>query len=179
MIGLSPLPTSHPKIFQHLLVRTSTTSYCRFILDMGRSPGFTSAARNLFALFRLAFATGTSLKDLALLRTSNSLAHYAKGTLSSRSRPKSGGLQLIVGIRFQVLLTPLPGCFSPFPHGTIPLSVTREYLALPDGPGRFLQDFSCPAVLGRIHHEVYIISPTGLSPSADRLSRLFGYDIDF
>ena len=84
MIGLSPLPTSHPKIFQHLLVRTSTTSYCRFILDMGRSPGFTSAARNLFALFRLAFATGTSLKDLALLRTSNSLAHYAKGTLSSR-----------------------------------------------------------------------------------------------
>jgi hypothetical protein len=84
LIGLSPLPTSHPKIFQHLLVRTSTTSYCRFILDMGRSPGFTSAARNLFALFRLAFATGTSLKDLASLRTSNSLAHYAKGTLSSR-----------------------------------------------------------------------------------------------
>ena len=84
MIGLSPLPTSHPKAFQRLLVRTSTTSYCRFILDMGRSPGFTSAARNFIALFRLAFATGTNLKFLALLRTSNSLAHYAKGTLSSR-----------------------------------------------------------------------------------------------
>ena len=86
MIGLSPLPTPHPKIFQHLLVRTSTTSYCRFILDMGRSPGFTSAARNWFALFRLAFATVTPLKGLALLRTSNSLAHYAKGTLSSVNR---------------------------------------------------------------------------------------------
>ena len=30
--------------------------------------------------------------------------------------------------------TPLPGFFSPFPHGTCSLSVTREYLALRDGP---------------------------------------------
>ena len=27
------------------------------------------------------------------------------------------------------------------------LSVSREYLALPDGPGRFAQDSSCPALL--------------------------------
>ena len=38
-------------------------------------------------------------------------------------------------------------CFSPFPHGTGPLSVSREYLALPDGPGGFTQDSSCPALL--------------------------------
>ena len=38
--------------------------------------------------------------------------------------------------------------FSPFPHGTSPLSVTEEYLALGGGPPRFLQDFTCPAVLG-------------------------------
>ena len=38
-------------------------------------------------------------------------------------------------------------CFSPFPHGTGPLSVSREYLALPDGPGWFTQDSSCPALL--------------------------------
>ena len=38
-------------------------------------------------------------------------------------------------------------CFSPFPHGTGTLSVSREYLALPDGPGRFTQDYSCPALL--------------------------------
>ena len=42
---------------------------------------------------------------------------------------------------------PSSGCFSPFPHGTGPLSVSREYLALPDGPGRFAQDYSCPALL--------------------------------
>ena len=43
-------------------------------------------------------------------------------------------------------------CFSPFPHGTGTLStgtlsVSREYLALPDGPGGFAQDYSCPALL--------------------------------
>jgi hypothetical protein len=43
---------------------------------------------------------------------------------------------------------PSPGFFSPFPHGTGSLSVTSEYLALPDGPGKFMQDFSCPALLG-------------------------------
>ena len=42
---------------------------------------------------------------------------------------------------------PSPGCFSPFPHGTRTLSVSREYLALPDGPGRFTQDYTCPALL--------------------------------
>ena len=45
------------------------------------------------------------------------------------------------------LSLPSSGCFSPFPHGTGPLSVSREYLALPDGPGGFAQDFSCPALL--------------------------------
>ena len=30
---------------------------------------------------------------------------------------------------------PYAGFFSPFPHGTSALSVSCEYLALPDGPG--------------------------------------------
>ena len=37
--------------------------------------------------------------------------------------------------------------FSPFPYGTGSLSVSEEYLALPDGAGRFTQDFSGPALL--------------------------------
>ena len=45
------------------------------------------------------------------------------------------------------LSLPSSGCFSPFPHGTRSLSVSREYLALPDGPGGFAQDSSCPALL--------------------------------
>ena len=41
-IGISPLTTPHPLIFQHQSVRTSTWCYPSFILDMVRSPGFGS-----------------------------------------------------------------------------------------------------------------------------------------
>ena len=65
---------------------------------------------------------------------------------------------------------PSSGCFSPFPHGTRALSVSREYLALPDGPGGFAQDSSCPALL-RI--PLGLASRTGFSPSVTELSRTF------
>ena len=48
---------------------------------------------------------------------------------------------------FRIYCTPLPGFFSPFPHGTGSLSVDVEYLALEDGPPMFRQDFTCPALL--------------------------------
>ena len=49
----------------------------------------------------------------------DSPAHSSIGTPSGLN-----ALRLIVGIRFQSLFTPLPGFFSPFPHGTGALSVT-------------------------------------------------------
>src|ERR671916_2269251 len=48
---------------------------------------------------------------------------------------------------FRYFFTPLPGCFSPFPHGTSSLSVVEEYLALRGGPRGFRPGFPCPAVL--------------------------------
>ena len=48
---------------------------------------------------------------------------------------------------FRIYFTPLPGFFSPFPHGTGSLSVDHEYLALEDGPPIFRQDVTCPALL--------------------------------
>ena len=48
---------------------------------------------------------------------------------------------------FRICFTPLPGFFSPFPHGTGSLSVDDEYLALEDGPPFFRQDSTCPALL--------------------------------
>ena len=48
---------------------------------------------------------------------------------------------------FRRCFTPLPGCFSPFPRGTRPLSVTGECLALEGGPPCFPPGFTCPAVL--------------------------------
>ncbi len=73
---------------------------------------------------------------------------------------------------------PCSGYFSPFPHGTSSLSVSEEYLALPDGSGRFRQDFTCPALL-RILLGIIIISHTGLSPSLVLLSSRFRYNYKF
>ena len=57
-----------------------------------------------------------------------------------------------------------PGVLFTFPHGTGSLSVTREYLALRDGPRGFQRGFTCPAVL-RILNGENQVSSTGLSPS--------------
>ena len=48
--------------------------------------------------------------------------------------------------------TPLPGYFSSFPHGTRPLSVIREYLGLPGGPGRFTANSTSSLLLGNTIH---------------------------
>ena len=44
LIGLSPLPTGHPKTFQRQPVRSSTLCYQSFNLPMGRSQGFASTS---------------------------------------------------------------------------------------------------------------------------------------
>ena len=64
-IGISPLTTPHPPIFQHRSVRTSTPFYRSFILDMVRSPRFGSKNNDHNALFRLAFA-GTSTSSVLI-----------------------------------------------------------------------------------------------------------------
>src|ERR1700746_2570873 len=80
----------------------------------------------------------------------NSQAHSSKGTRSHHPPPGGDGtLPRLVSTRFQVLFhDPSPGCFSPFPHGTSPLSVTREYSGLGGGPPGFTRDFTGPVLLG-------------------------------
>ena len=57
-------------------------------------------------------------------------------------------LRPLVGTWFQELFhSSVRSAFSPFLHSTGSLSVSREYLALPDGPGRFTQNSSCSALL--------------------------------
>jgi hypothetical protein len=66
---------------------------------------------------------------------------------------------------------PSPGFFSPFPHGTSSLSVSKEYLALEDGPPFFKQGFTCPALLFVTH--LMTFSSTGLLPCFASLPKLF------
>ena len=99
LIGLSPLPTGHRNTFQRISVRSSTVCYHSFNLPMGRSPGFASTTANLSALFRLAFATAPSLKELTLLTTVTRRLIMQK----ARCHPDKSGLQPLVGVRFQDL----------------------------------------------------------------------------
>ena len=85
LIGLSPLPTAHPPIFQHWWVRSSTKSYLRFNLAMGRSLSFGSRTCDSFALFELAFAAATP-HGLTSRHVPDSQAHSSKGTPSPDQR---------------------------------------------------------------------------------------------
>ena len=87
---------------------------------------------------------------------------------------------------FRIYFTPLPGFFSPFPHGTGSLSVDYEYLALEDGPPIFRQDFSCPALLFassvprksfhvRGYHPLWPAFPSRSVKSCAITSRLFRF----
>ena len=69
------------------------------------------------------------------------------------------------------LSLPARGCFSPVPHGTRPLSVTRESLALEGGPPSFTPDSSSRALLRNSTTSGPWPSPTGLSPSSAPRSR--------
>lgn len=57
----------------------------------------------------------------------------------------------------------LSRCFSPFLHSTGSLSVSWEYLALPDGPGKFAQNYSCSALL-RITLCLFMLHVRGYHP---------------
>ncbi len=72
LIGLSPLPTGHPKTFQRLLVRASSLCYQTFTLPMGRSLGFASTTTNLTPYSDSLSLRLTYLKYLTSLVMSNS-----------------------------------------------------------------------------------------------------------
>ena len=111
LIGLSPLPTGHPKTFQRLRVRASTMCYHSFTLPMGSSLGFASTTTNLVALFRLAFATDPYLKYLTLLET------VTRRLIMQKARRHPEGLRPLVSVWFQDL-------FHSVIHGSFHLSLT-------------------------------------------------------
>ena len=105
--------------------------------------------------------------SLASHRSSNSPDHNAKGTQSvvsadeSAPQPPTACRHVVSGS----LSLPAQGCFSPVPHGTRPLSVTRESLALEGGPPSFTPDYSGRALLRNSTSRRTLRSRTGLSPS--------------
>ena len=121
LIGLSLLRTGHPKAFQRLPVRSSSTCYRAFNLPMRRSLGFASASADFSALLGLAFAPASFLGNLTSPATATrrfimqkARRHHTGVAPTACRRMVSGSFSLLCS-RF----------FSPFPHGTCPLSVSR------------------------------------------------------
>ena len=114
----------------------------------------------LNALLRLAFTQAPELLFLNLAAYRNSQAHSTKGTLL----PPNGAVTSCWFTVSGSISLPLPGFFSPFPHGTVALSVAVEYLALDRGRPCFRQGSSCPAVLRYRIKETYTCRVRGFHP---------------
>ena len=117
---------------------------------MGRSPGFGSTTK-----YSTPYSDSLSLRLHISCLTLHQIVTRRFILQKARHHLLTGSDYLAHGFKFS--FTPLPGYFSPFPHGTGSLSVTREYLALGDGPPRFRRNFTCSVVL-RIHSREYIFN---------------------
>ena len=124
-----------------MCVRSSTTSYGSFNLDMDRSPGFGSMISDSTVLLTLAFASAPDLKSLTLPLI------ITRRTVLQKVRRRTCVLRQLVNTGFQVLFHSPPGVLFTFPSQYYALSVTKEYLALRGGPRSFPQGFSCLVVL--------------------------------
>ena len=147
-IGISPLPSVHPLTFQRKSVRSSIQCYLNFNLTKGRSPGFGSTTKystpysdSLSLRLHIRCLTLHQIVTRRFILQRHAITH--KRALTTCKHTVSSSLSL----PFRVLFT--------FPHGTGSLSVTREYLALGDGPPRFRRNFTCSVVL-RIHSREYV-----------------------
>ena len=125
-----------------MCVRSSTTFYSSFNLDMDRSPGFGSTLTDSLALFRLDFSSAPHLRCLTspVAVTRRTVLQKVRGC-THRVLPQ------FVNTGFQVLFRSRPGVLFTFPSQYSALSVTKEYLALRGGPRAFRQGFSCLVLL--------------------------------
>ena len=72
LIGLSLLPSGHPKAFQRLPVRSSSECYLTFNLPKGRSLGFASTDGDYTRLVQTRFRFGSGSETLSLAAAGNS-----------------------------------------------------------------------------------------------------------
>jgi hypothetical protein len=159
LIGLSPLPSTHPKTFQRLLVRSSRSCYGSFNLVKGRSPGFASTATDSSPC-----SDSLSLRLRAWMHLTLPVTVTRRLIMQKARRHQNTSSDRLQAYGFRFFSPPDLGYFSPFPRGTGSLSVSWEYLALADGAAEFRQGFSNPALL-RIPAHLTTLSRKGLSPA--------------
>ncbi len=160
LISLSPLPSAHWKAFQRLPIRSSSWCYPPSTWPRVDHSGFASTPPDWAALFRLAFASAPYLRYLTLpgkvtrrfIMQNGTPSHLDDAPTACR-QTGSGSISLHCS-----------GFFSPFPHGTGSLSVSRGVFSLtgwaPQFHARFLVPRATQDALGFNRH-----SCNGFSPS--------------
>ena len=138
---------------------------------MGRSPGFGSTLTN--------FAPSSDSLSLRLrVFPLTSLVNVTRRPVLQKVRHQAlTPSDCLWAFGFRFFFTPLPGCFSPFPHGTRALSVAKEYLALEGGPPGFPRDSSCPVVLGVLPESFRPFRIRGFYPLRPDFPVLFSYSL--
>ena len=123
-ISFSLLSTAHPSLFQQTLVRSSSQFYLTFNLAMDRSSGFGSTPRDLTPYSDSVSLRLQTLQSLTLPRKVTRWLIFQEARRQSErassSKPPTACKHTVSG-----LFTPRQGCFSPFPLGTVSLSVAN------------------------------------------------------
>ena len=141
---------------------------------MGRSPGFASTAAHQRPV-QARFHFGSHPEGVNRAYDRKSPDHYSIGTRSRIPGAEAPSIALppLVGVMVSGSVTsPKRGSSHLSIALLSSLSVTREYLALQDGPRGFRPRSTCVALLG-IGSGGSIPSRTGLSPAMVQLSRRF------
>ena len=173
MIGLSPLTTGHPPGFQPWWVRSSTESYLRFNLPMGRSLGFGSWARDYDRPIRTRFRYGF-LWRVNLAAHRELTGSFFKRHAVTRPWLPRNELRQLVGSRFQVLFHSPPGVLFTFPSRYWFTIGRQGVLSLRGWALQIHTKFHVLRATRDPHGEVRRLSTTGLLPSAADLSMTFG-----
>ena len=104
-------------------------------------------------LVRIRFRYGYPHSWLTTQHATDSQAHSSKGTPPPHH--KGGGYDGLSAHGFRYSFTPLPGYFSPFPHGTYSTIGHAKYLGLPGGPGKFTTDSTSPPLLRKHNNHIH------------------------
>ena len=104
-------------------------------------------------LVRIRFRYGSPHSWLTTQHATDSQAHSSKGTPPPHPK-KRGGYDGLSAHGFRYSFTPLPGYFSPFPHGTYSTIGHAKYLGLPGGPGKFTTDSTSPPLLRKHNNHI-------------------------
>jgi hypothetical protein len=165
-IGISPLPTAHPSGLQSTPVRASMSCYRHFTLAMGSSSGFGSTPCDMRAIHtRFRCGSGCNCLNRPQRVTRRIILQKARRQPAlNEPRPSTAWKRTVSGS----ISLPSPGCFSPFPHGTMRYRSLRV-----SNLGRWSPQLHTGLLVSGATQEPGLVERAGLLPGYHGLRRRF------